>query len=347
MNFSRVTIGRRRAAAGLLWACLASPALCGEAPPTDAPPVCAGRDLTREAALHPDALASANAERRDELDNAQGLLWRIDKPPAAPSYLFGTIHSTDDRAIALAKAAAVHIAGASVVATEIGGPFDAYAQAEMGAAIMVKALAREGDTLTGLGSPDDVALVEKYLAGRGVGADIAHHLRLWFLAALSAAPACETQRQQRALPIVDGFIAETAKTLGVKVVGLETAEEQTDILSSLDPALAGNALVSAARRPDLTDDVYATLLALYAEGRPGDIFAIVDASQILTPQESAAEDEMTRRLLGDRNKIMAERMAPLLAAGGAFVAVGALHLVGKGGLIELLRAEGFVVTAER
>ena len=31
---------------------------------------------------------------------------------------------------------------------------------------------------------------------------------------------------------------------------------------------------------------------------------------------------------------MAERAAPLLAKGGAFIAVGALHLPGKGGLID-------------
>jgi uncharacterized protein len=41
---------------------------------------------------------------------------------------------------------------------------------------------------------------------------------------------------------------------------------------------------------------------------------------------------------------MAERIAPLLKGGGAFIAVGALHLPGKTGLIERLRAEGYTVT---
>ena len=344
----RIARGRTgwRCVAALAWTCLASPALCDPAQPADQPPVCAGRDLTREAALHPEALAGAYAQRRDALDNAQGLLWRIEMPPAPPSYLFGTIHATDDRATALAKAAAAHITGAKVVVTELGGPFDAYAMATMGAGMMAKALARDTDTLAGLGSPEDVATVEKYLAGRGVPPGLAHHLRLWFLATLSAAPACEAQRQQRAMPIVDQVIAEAARTLGVEVVGLETAAEQTDALSSLDPALAATALLTTARRPDLADDVYATLLDLYAAGRPGEILPVVDASRILTPHESAAEDDMTRRLLGDRNRIMAERMTPLIEKGGAFVAVGALHLVGKGGLIELLRARGFSVIEE-
>ena len=40
---------------------------------------------------------------------------------------------------------------------------------------------------------------------------------------------------------------------------------------------------------------------------------------------------------------MAERAAPLLAKGGAFIAVGALHLTGKNGLIERFRAAGYRV----
>jgi uncharacterized protein len=41
---------------------------------------------------------------------------------------------------------------------------------------------------------------------------------------------------------------------------------------------------------------------------------------------------------------MAKRAAPLLASGGAFIAVGALHLTGKDGLIERFRADGYTVT---
>lgn len=43
---------------------------------------------------------------------------------------------------------------------------------------------------------------------------------------------------------------------------------------------------------------------------------------------------------------MAERAAPLLEKGGAFIAVGALHLPGKEGLIERFRALGYTVAKE-
>jgi uncharacterized protein YbaP (TraB family) len=337
------TKGRRRAAVLFAWAWLVSPTMAEEAPPADKIAVCAGRDLSRD--VDPDALARASEQRHDQLDNAQGLLWRVEKPPAAPSYLFGTIHSTDERAAAIAKTAAAHIAGAKVVATELGGPFDTLALTAMGAMMAVKALAREGDTLAGIGAPADLTLVENYLATRGVNAATAHHMRLWFLAALTATPPCEVQRQQTGLRVVDDIVARTARDLGVKVVGLETVAEQTDALASLDPSVSAAALISAARRPELGLDAYATLLSLYVQGKPGEILPVIDASHILTPQESAADDEMTRQLLGARNKIMVERISPLLESGGAFVAVGALHLVGKGGLVALLREAGYSVNA--
>ena len=334
---------QRNWAALLVSAWLVFPAVADEAPPADKAPVCAGRDLSRD--VEPDALARASEQRRDQLENAQGLLWRIEKPPAAPSYLFGTIHSTDERAAAVARKAAAHIAGAKVVATELGGPFDTLAMTAMGAVVAIKAVARDGDTLAGLGAPADVALVEKYLAARGVNAAAAHRLRIWFLAALTASPTCEVQRQQSGLPIVDEIVARTARDLGVKVVALETVGEQTDALASLDPSVSATALISAAQRPELGPDAYATLLSLYVQEKPGEILSVIDASHIMTAQEIAADEQMTRELLGARNKIMVERMAPLLEAGGAFVAVGALHLTGKGGLIALLREAGYSVTA--
>jgi uncharacterized protein YbaP (TraB family) len=42
---------------------------------------------------------------------------------------------------------------------------------------------------------------------------------------------------------------------------------------------------------------------------------------------------------------MAQRAAPVLATGDAFIAVGALHLPGEEGLVELLRAQGYRLTA--
>ena len=124
---------------------------------------------------------------------------------------------------------------------------------------------------------------------------------------------------------------------------LETVGEQIDAISAMRPQLAAVLLAFAARDPALNDDVYATMLKLYSDGRPAEILPISDALD-MSEDERAAEDEFTRLLLVGRNATMAERIAPLLKDGGAFIAVGALHLPGQEGLIERLRAEGYTVT---
>jgi uncharacterized protein YbaP (TraB family) len=86
------------------------------------------------------------------------------------------------------------------------------------------------------------------------------------------------------------------------------------------------------------------MLRLYRESRPAEILPITDAIGGLSEAERAAQDEFMRVLLLDRNAVMAARAAPLLAFGGVFIAVGALHLPGKDGLIEQFRAEGYTVT---
>ena len=45
-----------------------------------------------------------------------------------------------------------------------------------------------------------------------------------------------------------------------------------------------------------------------------------------------------------RNRTMVQRMAVHLGEGGAFVAIGALHLPGETGLLSLLAAQGYRIT---
>ncbi len=303
-----------------------------------APTPCVGRDLAEGVDL-----GQARRDRADDLVDAEGLLWRVERAGLAPSYLFGTIHSTDERAVALARKAAAFVASSKVVATELGGPFDAVDQGNLAASMLAKAIARDEDTFAAALTGKKAAVVEAFLAKRGFPKEMAHHLQLWFLAATASLPACEAARAEDGLPEVDQTIALAGKERGLAVVALESAQEQIDTLAATPPGLCATMLSASARAPELVDDAYATLLRLYREKRPAEMLAVVDAMPGLTPEERAAEDAFTRLLLVGRNEVMAARAAPLLAAGGAFIAVGALHLSGKSGLIERFRAAGYSV----
>ena len=53
--------------------------------------------------------------------------------------------------------------------------------------------------------------------------------------------------------------------------------------------------------------------------------------------------EVEQRLIVARNHRMVERMQPRLEEGRAFIAVGALHLPGKEGILNLLEQQGYLV----
>ena len=61
-------------------------------------------------------------------------------------------------------------------------------------------------------------------------------------------------------------------------------------------------------------------------------------------EELARNPDNHELLYSSRNRDWLPKLQAHLARGRAFVAVGAAHFPGEGGLIELLRAEGYVLT---
>ena len=331
-------LSRHATFAALLAAFTLGPAQFAAATENAPPPACGGRDIA--AGLD---LTAARAAHAAALADGQGLLWRVERDGLTPSYLFGTIHSTDDDAVAIARRAAAVAAKAAIVATELGGPFDAVDRGALAAKLLAAAIDRDADTFLPDLAGSAGAPVETLLAVHGVPKEMAHHLKLWFLAASVEAPLCEQAREQATLPEVDEIIAEAGAAAKIPVVGLESSDEQLTALAAAPPALSAALLKTSARLPKLDDDAYATMVRLYRDGRPAEMIAVVDALPELTAEERAAERRFDDLLLIGRNGTMAERAAPLLAKGGAFVAVGALHLPGKGGLIARFRALGYRV----
>ena len=319
---------RRVAFAALAWLALSAAARAD----------CGGVDLSADPAVKPDWKAHA-----DDMLNGEGLLWRVEKPSLAPSYLYGTMHSTQAEPMRLAREAAPYAEGAAAIATELGD-IDATLKLKIGSTLLSAALAPDVDTFAGEIEGDDARRVEAMLAAKGASPEMAHHLKLWMLAVTASLPRCEAEGQIKGLPEVDESFARIARAKKIPVLGLESVDEQIKVIASIPPDLAAGELKGIAKGGPYADGGYATLLSLYAQKRPAAALAVLDAGPGLSEATRAATAELTRRLLSDRNDVMAARAAPLLEKGGAFIAVGALHLSGKRGLIEILRSQGYRVT---
>lgn len=62
---------------------------------------------------------------------------------------------------------------------------------------------------------------------------------------------------------------------------------------------------------------------------------------------TSADDRMRKYVIDERNTVFLEALEPMLAQRSVFVGVGAMHLPGRNGLIEMLRGKGYTVEPVR
>ena len=107
-----------------------------------------------------------------------------------------------------------------------------------------------------------------------------------------------------------------------------------------------DALIETLDLGDTVADVMETTTELYLTGDTGMVMPLMKAvSEEKSPGNSTDYADFEQRIVIDRNKTMAARARPILDGGNVFMAVGALHLPGDEGMIELLRKDGFSITA--
>ena len=298
--------------------------------------------LTRLKADDPSAFAKIQAEA-DQVANGSGLFWKIEKPGLAPSWLLGTMHVTDPRVLAMPNGAMEAKSGARVIVVESD---EILNEQQAMAKILAKpglTMMTDGKTIQSYLPADDVAKLEAGLKARGIPLAAVSRMQPWMLSSFIALPACELARKAEGASFLDKKIAEDAARAGKPVKGLETMEEQLSAMASIPTDFHIKSLMEMIALGDKMDDVMFTMTELYLSGEIGMTMPMLKA---IAPDGSEGEGyaEFEERIVTQRNHTMAERAAPILAEGGAFMAVGALHLVGDDGLVSLLRQQGFTVT---
>jgi uncharacterized protein YbaP (TraB family) len=301
---------------------------------------CAGRDLIAELRTTDPAAYAAAQEKLKATPNGEGLLWKIEGA-AKPSYLFGTIHLSDPRVVQLAPDVKKAFEDSEKLAVEI----DTISPEETGALMLRHAMVQAGGTLDDL--PVDVKPgVEAALAARGIPTDAAGHFEQWFLVVALALPPCAFHDMAGHKPeeVLDGSLVKAARDAGKPVIALETAEEQIKIFKTLDRDLIRRGLVLVPRFEPMVEDVFETMTQAYIDRRVALMEHALPAIAGLNAQETADAADFQRALIDGRNVTMVETSSAELHKGGLFIAVGAGHLPGEKGLVELIRKAGFEVT---
>ncbi|MDH4439583.1 MAG: TraB/GumN family protein [Rhizobium sp.] len=285
---------------------------------------------------------------RDEaakVPNGSGIFWKIEKPGLAPSWLLGTMHVTDPRVLTMPSGARDAAAAADVVVIESDEILD---EQKAGATLLMHpelTMFTDGTSIKDHLGAEDLKALETGLKERGLALAAVSRMKPWILASFVALPACEMSRKAGGASFLDKQIAEDAVKAGKPIAGLETMVEQLQAMADLPVDFHFQALIETIALGDKMEDVIETMTELYLSGEIGMTMPMLKAVAP-TPEDGdeSAYAAFENRIVRDRNLLMAKGSSPHLEKGNAFIAVGALHLPGEEGLVELFRKQGFTVT---
>ncbi|MEZ5812558.1 MAG: TraB/GumN family protein [Rhizobiaceae bacterium] len=305
-------------------------------------PICSGTNMLEQLQRDDPGKIEDIRRQAEAMPNGHGLLWKIEKDGAEPSFLFGTMHLTDERVTRLTDKAQAAFNAADTVIIETTDVLDEQAAALSLMRHPELMMLPGTTTLKSLLSPEQAEIVDAALNDRGIPLGSVSKMQPWMLATMVAIPACEFARRKGGLKVLDVKLARDAAATGKTVAGLETAIEQLQAMASLPLELHVESLVETMKLGDRIGDVYETMVDLYQTGEVGMIWPLFRA--VLPSKEDEGYAEFEETMVTSRNRGMAENAEPFLQQGGAFIAVGALHLPGEKGLVELLRRAGYRVT---
>lgn len=286
-------------------------------------------DLSRRALLLAGLLPLGTAQAADF---ERGLLWRVDRPGVAASHLFGTIHLDDARATRLAPAVRNALAASRLLLQEM-----------------------RADKLSGR-IFEAATLLAPGISLRQVAGDAVFERTAALLAAHYRLPPGRTERlkpwaaylalgqpPRRLGEIVDGVLHRLAREQGLAVAQLESVEAQIAALEAVPLASQLALLDASSRHHEAALAAIDTLVERYLAEDLAGMLSLQAASTGGEPTASAALNDLLEHLLWGRNAAMVDRMLPALHQGGAFVAMGALHLHGERGLPARLERLGWRV----
>ncbi|MBL0018365.1 MAG: TraB/GumN family protein [Bacteroidia bacterium] len=260
----------------------------------------------------------------------KSLLWEISgNGLATPSYLYGTMHVGDKRAHDFSDATMNAFKQAKAFAGELN-----MEDVDQLAVLNLMKL-DSGKKLHTFFSSEEWTKIEAYFNTKlHVNPNDFDDYNTFFLYSMIAQSQFKNQKGEA----VDLYFFSEAKKAGKKLLGLEKVEEQIAAIGSMPLDEQKKMILDAVEgKQGNGKKELKKMMKYYTKG---DLESLLKFSE-----DTEMGPEFERALIIDRNHRMADRMVPLMEAQSTFVGVGALHLPGEEGVINLLRKKGYSVKA--
>lgn len=269
------------------------------------------------------------ASETPDIRHEQGLLWRISKDGVSSSYLYGTIHVSDPAITNLPQPVSQALQESQHFVME--AKLDSMSMLSFSQQMFYS----DGRKLSDLLNADQYDRAKDLLAAYSIPPLAAQSLKPW------AAFMTLNMPPDNGMPL-DLVLMGRAEKQGLSIDGLESMAEQVDVFQQLNETTQVQLLVDTICHYEVLQKDMEQMKALYQQRDLQGLFRYHNKYNL---QGREVYQQLMQRLLWDRNRVMADRMQPMLARGDAFIAIGAMHLPGEQGVLTHLEKAGFQVRA--
>ena len=265
-----------------------------------------------------------------KLENS--LLWEISgKGLTKPSYLYGTIHVICPADMVMTEQMQIRLKNTEQLSLEV----------DMDDPNMMLAMLREvpmknGITLKTLLSAEEYQIISDYFR-QSLNMDLAM-VQTWkpiMLTSLLYTKVADCTPQS-----YEATFMKMAKEQGKEVIGVETLEEQLTVFDKIPYKKQAQMLLQGIKEIDKSKKEFTQMIAAYKKQD-------LEGFEKLFQESSQGLNDFADVLLVQRNKNWIPVMEREAKEKPTFFAVGAGHLGGDQGLIQLLRQQGYTVKAVR
>ena len=270
------------------------------------------------------------------------LLWKVSgNNLARPSYILGTYHFAPAAMIDKIPGMQQAFDGCDVVVGELEGNDLLNPQSQAMAAQAM--IAPVDSTLDKLFTPQEYAIVEqvfdKYFGTMGVKLSQMNMLKPSAISTqMQAIQAIKSFPTMDVNDLIDMAVQKRASLAGRPSLAFETVEEQIDLLFNAPLTEQAQGLLDACKKDDLFAEQSSALVEAYMSQDLSKIEAIIN-----DPELGGNDAEAMDALIYDRNRSWAAKLVKMMPERACLVCVGAGHLPGNQGLLQLLRDRGYTV----
>jgi len=255
------------------------------------------------------------------------IYWSLSRGGEPAGYLLGTIHSEDPRVLDFSDDFVAQLAENRFFAMELVPDLPTLAR------LVDYMHYADGSGLESRIGPQRMARLQSALEAYGLPPGQVDRMKVWAAMMTISVP------PPRSGFFMDFSLSLRAAGAGLRVVGLETLEQQLSFLEEMpleqQVQLLDHALDETAR----VGEAHTMMVDAYLEGDLGNLRRLAEEQMETLDPEARAY--FIARGIDERNRRMAEVALGYLEQGRVFIAVGALHLPGETGLVRQLRAAGY------